>query len=113
MPSAAASAARRTGTISTSCARPARMLVLPDGGYTAHRDGEVVLLAAAEEGAGRTLLRAGFARTPPGGRAAVAWLTTAQAWAFDVSMAAVLELRPEGALFFRGETGSFTPYLPS
>jgi hypothetical protein len=89
------------------------VLVLPDGGYAAHNQGDVRLLAAFDALAARTLLRAVLARAPAGRSAAVPWLTGDQAWAVDVALDAGLELRLEGALFLSGETGPFTPYLPS
>lgn len=91
----------------------AELLVLPDGGYAAHTQGDVRLLAAFDAVAARTLLRAVLARAPDGRRAAVSWLTGDQAWAVEVALDAGLELRLEGALFLRGETGPFRPYLPS
>ena len=91
----------------------AEVLVLPDGGYAAHNQGDVRLLAAFDALAARTLLRAVLARAPAGRSAAVPWLTGDQAWAVDVALDAGLELRLEGALFLSGDTGPFTPYLPS
>ena len=49
---------------------------------------------------------------PDGTKAEVDWLTGAQHWAIDVAVAARLELRPGGAVFLRGEVGTFRPYLP-
>jgi hypothetical protein len=53
-----------------------------------------------------------LARAPEGEKAVVEWLTPAQGWGIDVVLAAGLELQPMGALFLRGETGTFRPYLP-
>jgi predicted N-acetyltransferase YhbS len=91
----------------------AEVLVLPHGGFGAHRDGVVRILAARTEEAARTLLRALLARTPAGREATVSWLTDSQGWAVDVALEAGLELSLEGAIFRRGDTGRFTPYLPS
>jgi GNAT superfamily N-acetyltransferase len=87
------------------------LLALPGRGYAAHRDGEVKLLAAADEAAARALLRTAIARA--GGRAQVSWLTGAQRWAVDVAIDAGLELELWGAVFVRGDVGPFAPYLPS
>ena len=89
------------------------VLVVPDGGYAAHQDGQLQVLAAFGDAAARTLLQAVLARTPAGRAAAVSWLTAAQAWAVDVALDAGLQLRLEGGLFLRGDTGAFTPYLPN
>jgi len=87
------------------------LLALPGRGYVAHRDGEVKLLAAADEQAARTLLRTALARA--GGKAEVSWLTAAQRWAVDVVVDARLQLDVWGAVFVRGDVGRFTPYIPS
>jgi GNAT superfamily N-acetyltransferase len=81
-------------------------------GYVVHRDGAIKLLAAADDEAAAALLRTALARTPPGAEAEVEWLTPEQQWAIDVVRAAGLGVRPYGALFLRGETGPFRPYLP-
>jgi GNAT superfamily N-acetyltransferase len=88
-------------------------LVFPGRGYAVHHRGEIKVLAAADEDAAAALLRTVLARTPVGVEAEIEWLTADQQWATDVAVAARLELRPGGALFLRGETGSFRPYLPS
>jgi GNAT superfamily N-acetyltransferase len=91
----------------------AEVLVLPHRGFAAHRDGVVRILAALDEEAARTLLRALLSRTPEGRAATVSWLTGNQAWAVGVALDAGLELSLEGAIFRRGDTGRFAPYLPS
>jgi GNAT superfamily N-acetyltransferase len=91
----------------------AEVLVVPGRGYAAHREGEVKLLAAADDGAARLLLGAVLARTPEGRTASASWLTAAQSWAVGVVLDAGLDLKPDGGLFLRGDTGAFTPYLPS
>ena len=45
--------------------------------------------------------------------AEVSWLTGAQRWAVDVVLEARMKLSVWGAVFLRGETGTFSPYLPS
>jgi GNAT superfamily N-acetyltransferase len=91
----------------------AEVLVVPGGGYTAHNAGELKVLAAESEEAARTLLRAVLARTTNGTRARVSWLTAAQHWAVDVVLEAGLDLKLDGAVFLGGDTGRFSPYLPS
>jgi Acetyltransferase (GNAT) domain len=89
------------------------VLVLPHGGYAAHRDGLVRLVAGRTEDDARTLLRAVLARTPAGRSATVSWLTAEQSWAVGVALEAGLQLGLEGGIFRRGDTGRFSPYLPS
>jgi GNAT superfamily N-acetyltransferase len=43
----------------------------------------------------------------------VSWVTAAQQWAVDVSLAARLPLRPSGSLAVRHPLGPMSPYLPS
>ena len=69
-------------------------------------------LAAFDDAAAAALLRTVLARVPDGTDAEVEWLTGAQQWAIDVAVAARLELRTGGAVFLRGEVGTFRPYLP-
>jgi GNAT superfamily N-acetyltransferase len=88
------------------------LLTLPGRGYAAHRDGAVKTIAAFDDEAAAALLRTVLARIPRGAEADVAWLTESQQWAIGVSVAAGLELRPGGAVFLRGEVGTFRPYLP-
>jgi len=87
-------------------------LAFPERGYAIHHRGEVKVLAAADDEAAAALLRTVLARTPAGARAEVEFITAAQQWAIDVVVAARLELRSDGAIFLRGETGAFRPYLP-
>jgi GNAT superfamily N-acetyltransferase len=87
------------------------LLAVPGRGYVAHRDGEVKLLAAADERTARALLRTALARAS--GKAEVSWLTAAQRWAVDVVVDARLQLDVWGAVFVRGDVGRFTPYIPS
>lgn len=90
------------------------MLVAPGRGYALVGGGSVRLVAAHDEPAAADLLRAAIASTPEGGRADVAWISSAQqAWALPVVLEAGLALRPGGAVFLRGDVGRFRPYLPS
>ena len=92
----------------------AELLTLPGRGYVAHRDGKVILLAAADHEAAGALLRTALARIPAGQEAEITWITGAQGWAIDVAIEARLELRlGSGAVALRGDTGTFQPYLPS
>jgi GNAT superfamily N-acetyltransferase len=89
------------------------LLVLEDRGYAVVRDGSVRLLAAYDEDAAATLLRACLAGAG-GRRAAVEWITAAQPWAIGPCLDAGLELRFDvGAVFLAGDVGPFAPYLPS
>ena len=77
------------------------------------REGAVRQLAAREEEAAGTLLRAALAAA--GGREAVVeWITSAQDWAIAPCLDAGLELRFDcGVVFLAGDVGPFAPYLPS
>jgi GNAT superfamily N-acetyltransferase len=89
------------------------LLVLPERGYAIVRDGAVRQLAARDEDAAATLLRASLA-TAQGREAAVEWITSAQGWAIEPCLDAGLELRSDvGAVFLAGDVGPFAPYLPS
>ena len=89
------------------------LLVLDDRGYAVVRDGAVKLLAAHDEDAAATLLRAALAAAA-GKDAAVEWITGAQPWAIRPCLDAGLELRFDiGAVFLDGDVGPFAPYLPS
>jgi GNAT superfamily N-acetyltransferase len=90
-----------------------RFLVLPERGYALLRDGDVRLLAALDETAAATLLRACLAAAD-GRDASVEWITSAQGWAIAPCLDAGLELRADGgAVFLAGDVGPFAPYLPS
>jgi GNAT superfamily N-acetyltransferase len=101
------------GDLDVLAAAGAEVLVVPHGGFAAHVDGVVRIVAARDEETAGTLLRAVLARTPDGATATVSWLTADQAWAVRVVLDAGLDLRPEGGIFLRGDTGPFAPYLPS
>jgi GNAT superfamily N-acetyltransferase len=90
-----------------------RFFVLPDRGYALLRGGEVRLLAAFDEEAAATLLRACLAAAD-GAEASVEFITSAQNWAVAPCLEAGLELRSEGGtVFLGGDVGPFAPYLPS
>jgi hypothetical protein len=87
--------------------------VLPERGYAIVRDGTIRLLAARDEDAAATVLRACLAAN--GAReTSVEWITSAQNWAVAPCLEAGLELRMDiGAVFLAGDVGPFRPYLPS
>jgi GNAT superfamily N-acetyltransferase len=89
----------------------ADVTVLPGRGYAAARDGDLKLLAAADEDAALTLLQAHLARTT--GLAFVDWLTSGQQWAIRACVDAGLGLDATGAILTAGEVGPMRPYLPS
>jgi GNAT superfamily N-acetyltransferase len=89
------------------------LLVLPGRGYAVVRDGAVRLLAAFDEDAAATLLRACLAAAGPH-EASVEWITSAQNWAVAPCLEAGLQLRTDlGCVFLGGDVGPFRPYLPS
>ena len=92
---------------------PNEFLVLPGGGYTVVRDGDVRLLAAVDDDAAALLLRAAMAAA--GDReVTVEWITSAQNWAVASCLDAGLDLRTNvGAVFLGGDVGPFNPYLPN
>jgi ribosomal protein S18 acetylase RimI-like enzyme len=86
--------------------------VLPGAGYLVARGAALKLLAAADEAAAETLLRAHLAAAE--GEASVEWLTSAQQWAIRTCVAAGLRLQPGwGGVLTGGELGTLRPYLPS
>ncbi len=89
------------------------LLVLPDRGYVLVRNGNVRQLAAFDDEAAATLLRAALA-SAAGNEASVEWMTAAQNWAIPVCLDAGLELKTDiGGVFLGGDVGPFRPYLPS
>ncbi len=84
--------------------------IAPGEGFVFHRGGQVGLLAARAPGVGADLLRAVLNEV---GDAAIGWITARQDWAVPVVLDAGLKLRYGGAVFTRGDVGSFRPYLPS
>lgn len=99
--------------LDVALAQGASLLAMEDRGYALVSDGTVRLLAALDPEAAQALLRAALATVPAGGKAQVDWLGADQQWALPVVLDAGLELRPSSAVFRRGETGVFSPYLPS
>jgi GNAT superfamily N-acetyltransferase len=89
------------------------LLVLPERGYVIVLDGAVRQLAARDDEAAATLLRAALAGAD-GQEASVEWITSAQDWAIGPCLDAGLKLRCDcGAVFLAGDVGPFAPYLPS
>jgi hypothetical protein len=90
-----------------------QVLVLPERGYAVLREGGGLrLLAAVDDDAARTLLRAVLARAE--GEVGIDWLSERQGWALDVCLDAGLDLRVDaGVVFADGEIGPFRPYIPS
>jgi GNAT superfamily N-acetyltransferase len=84
--------------------------VAPGEGFVFHRGGQVGLLAARSPDVAADLLRAVLNEV---GDAAIGWITARQEWAVPVVLDAGLPLRFGGAVFRRGDTGPFRPYLPS
>jgi len=86
--------------------------VMPGRGYAVARGGALKLLAARDEDAARTLLRAHLAGLR--GEATVEWLTSHQQWAVRECLDAGLRLDTAyGAVLAAGELGTMSPYLPS
>ena len=100
------------GDLDALAAAGCELLTLPGRGYAVHNKGEVKTIAAFDDEAAGALLRTVLARVADGGEAEVGWMTGAQQWAIEVTVAAGLELRPGGAVFLRGELGTLRPYLP-
>jgi GNAT superfamily N-acetyltransferase len=91
----------------------ATVRVLPERGYAVGRGPALKLLAATDEDAARTLLRAHLAAAP-GQEATVEWLTSTQQWAVRECLDAGLALdTAHGAVLTAGELGPMAPYLPS
>jgi GNAT superfamily N-acetyltransferase len=90
-----------------------RMLTFEDRGYAIHVDGSIRILAARDDEAAATLLRAALHASPPGATVLVDFITAGHDWAVRTCLDAGLSLSPEGPLFVRGELGPMRPYLPS
>jgi GNAT superfamily N-acetyltransferase len=91
----------------------ATVSVLPERGYAVARGPALKLLAATDEDAARTLLRAHLAASS-GQEVTVEWLTSAQQWAVRECLDAGLALdTAHGAVLTAGELGPMAPYLPS
>jgi GNAT superfamily N-acetyltransferase len=90
------------------------LLVAEDRGYAVVSErGGPRLIAAYDEAAARTVLKAVLARA--GERAiSVNWISAAQQWAIQTCIEARMELRTDsGAIMTGGDVGPFHPYLPS
>jgi GNAT superfamily N-acetyltransferase len=91
----------------------AGVTVLPERGYAVWGSGPLQLLAARDEDAAATLLRAYLAAAGDH-EAAVESLTARQGWAIRECVAAGLRLDTAGgAVLTGGEVGPMAPYLPS
>jgi GNAT superfamily N-acetyltransferase len=87
--------------------------VVPERGYGVWRDGALRLLAAADDGAARELLRAHL-RAAGRREALVEWLTSRQQWAIRECLKAGLRIDAAGgAVLTGGRLGPMAPYLPS
>ena len=91
------------------------LLVAPERGYAVLRGRQVRLLAAFDDEAARTLLRAALARVAELGQTAhVEFLSARQQWAIDVCLEARLDLQAEcGCVYLAGDVGPFSPYIPN
>jgi GNAT superfamily N-acetyltransferase len=89
------------------------LLVHEGGGFALHRDGSPVIVAATEEHVARDLLWSCLAAGIPGGPVHLDFISARNDWAVEVALDAGLALSPDGPVFVRGETGPYTPYLPS
>ena len=90
-----------------------QLLVAPDRGYVIHRGGTPMLLGARDEETARDLLWAAFAASEPGSEVVCMFLTSQQAWAWDVLVGARLEIWPSGPVCVKGELGTLAPYIPN
>ena len=92
-----------------------RMLVLEDRAYAVVLGGQLRLLAATDEEAAATVLRAVLARAAAAGeKAVVEWITARQGWAVRTCLQAGLELSTNaGPVFTGGDVGAFAPYIPN
>jgi GNAT superfamily N-acetyltransferase len=102
----------RRSSIETLLAMGQKLLVLPERGYAVHGDHELRTLAALDDDAAATLLRAVLARAE--GEFSVQYLTAAQRWALPVLLEAGLNVEgADGPVFLGGDVGGFAPYIPS
>jgi GNAT superfamily N-acetyltransferase len=89
------------------------LLVHDGGGFAVHREGSPVVLAATDEAVAADLLWSCLAAGAPGAPIHVDFISEHNDWAIGVALDAGLALSPDGPVFVRGETGPYTPYLPS
>jgi GNAT superfamily N-acetyltransferase len=91
----------------------ARLLVLEDRAFAVVREAHVMLLAATDEAAAKTVLWGALTSAPPGTTAIVDFMTAGQQWAIQTCLDARLPLSPDGPLCVKGRLGPLAPYLPS
>lgn len=94
-------------------AHGSELLIVEDRGYALHRGGTVMLLGARDPSAARDLLWASLAGSEPGAEVVAMFLTGDQDWAWDVLVAAGLQIEPSGPVCVRGELGTLAPYIPN
>ncbi len=90
-----------------------RLFVYPERGYALLGDEGITLLAALDEEAARDVLFAALHAAAPDREIHVEWITARQQWAVSAALDAGLALSPGGAVYVRGDVGTFWPYLPS
>jgi GNAT superfamily N-acetyltransferase len=90
-----------------------RLFVYPERGYALLGDDGITLLAALDEEAARDVLFAALHAAAPDREIHVEWITAKQQWAVSAVLDAGLALSPGGAVYVRGDVGTFWPYLPS
>jgi hypothetical protein len=72
-----------------------------------------MLVAAFDEEAATDLTWSCMAGGAPGAPVHLDFITEGNDWAVAVALDAGLSLSPDGPVFVRGDTGPFSPYLPS
>lgn len=90
-----------------------QLLVLDGGGFAMSRDGSPMLVAAFDEESATDLAWSCLAGGAPGAPVHLDFITEGNDWAVAVALDAGLSLSPDGPVFVRGDTGPFSPYLPS
>ena len=90
-----------------------QIYVHADGGFAVRQKAELKCLAAHDEAAAASLLRAVLRDAPEGEGAEVGFITGGQEWAVRTVLDAGLALSPGGAVMVRGESGPLAPYIPS
>lgn len=90
------------------------LLRFGDRGFVVTYPGHGVwLLVARDHESARALLWSALEQLGDTGRPGIRWITGAQTWAIEVLLQAGMQLRPSGALCFRGSPGALQPFLPS
>ncbi len=90
-----------------------RLLVLENEAYAVVNDTQVVTLAGRTPAAAGAVLTSALAGADPQVAFGVGWLTAPQQWAYEVVLAAGLELVPMGPVMVRGMAAPPWPYVPS